>query len=147
MDNSFYSVIWNSQFRYVLMFFGAFMIIYIPCMMLWLRRKKQKAADFLERNPTAAKTFVKNAGGTLMILAVDGAKPDIFIEGIKSGFFLLPGEHTVQFQYSWTRPGILYKTVTTTVGPTDVRVTAEANKNYEIRYDKKVERGRFEEVF
>ena len=139
--------IWNSPSRYMVILIAAILVIYFPAMAMYMKRKKANAAQFIEDNPNAAKVFIAGAmSGTLTVLSVNEDAPNHFYEGTKQGFFLLPGENTLEVQYGWTRPGILHKTVTTTVGPNKIQVTAEANKSYHINYDKKEERYTFEEV-
>lgn len=133
----YFNNVWNSPSRYSIIGIGIFILLYIPVMLFYLKRKKKKAADFLKENPTAAKVFIKTSmSGRLSVISVQGKPAVFFYEGTKQGFFLLPGENTVVFQYVWSRPGVLHKTVTTTVGPVSVKVTAETGKVYEISYDK-----------
>ena len=130
--------IWNSPSRYMLILIALVIIIYIPAMMVYMKKRKQTAGRFLEDNPSAAKVFIAGRmSGTLTVLSVNDDVPNHFYEGTKQGFFLLPGDNTLEVQYGWTRPGVLYKTVTTTVGPNKIQVAAAANKSYNINYDKK----------
>jgi hypothetical protein len=139
--------IWNSPSRYVLIIIAAVIIVYIPFMLLHLRKKKTSAAAFLNQHPNAAKVYIAGAAaGTLTVLSVGGDHPNTFIEGVKQAFFLLPGENTLDVQYTWSRPGVMHRTVTTTVGPTKIKVTAEAGKSYQLRYDKKDENYSFTET-
>jgi hypothetical protein len=145
----FFENMWNSPSRYVIILIGAVIVLYIPFMVLYMKRKKKSASDFLAKNPTAAKAFAQqNAlmGGQTAIMSVNGESPVFFMEGIKQGFYLLPGENTIVLQYSWMRPGVLHKTVTSTIGPISAKVTAAANKTYQISYDKKEEICVFEET-
>ena len=139
--------IWNSPSRYVILLIGAIMVIYIPCMIIYMGKKKRGAAKFAEENPAASKVLIASAiNGLLTVLSVNDEKPNTFFESNKKGFFLLPGENVIEAQYSWTRPGVMHKTVTTTVGPNKIKVTAEASKRYQISYDKKAEEYHFEEI-
>ncbi|MDR3295023.1 MAG: hypothetical protein LBT26_04210 [Clostridiales Family XIII bacterium] len=139
--------IWNSSSRYVVIAIIVVIIIYIPFMLLYMRKKKRKAEAFLEQHPEAAKVYITGAvKGTLSVLSINDGAPDTFFEGVKQGFFLLPGENVLELSYSWTRPGVLHKTVTTTIGPTKIKVTAETEKSYHISYDKKDETYSFAEA-
>ena len=44
------------------------------------------------------------------------------------------------------RPGILHKWVRTTYDPQKIEVTVEANKKYQISYNKKAQQFLFEEI-
>jgi hypothetical protein len=112
-----------------------------------MNKKKNAAAKFLAEHPTAARVYIKGAAqGALTVISVNNERPVTFIEGMKSGFFLLPGENVLELTYQWTRPGVLHKTVTTTVGPNKIKVTAETEKSYNIGYNKKEETYNFEEI-
>ena len=139
--------VWNSPSKYVLIVMSVFIIVYIPAMIFYMRKKKGEAADFLSANPNAAKVFMKNTmSGRMVTISVNDDAPKTFFEKSKQGIFVLPGENVIEAQYSWTRPGVMYKSVTTTVGPSKVKVAAEANKEYELGYDKKSETFTFEQI-
>ena len=143
----FFVNLWNSPSRYVLIVIGVIMIGYIIGMPIFMRRKKKSAEDYLISNPTAVKVFIVGVTkGTLTVISVNDAAPHTFYEQAKQGFFLLPGENTIEAQYSWTRPGLMHKTVTTTIGPNKIKVAAEPQKTYHISYDKSAEQYDFVEV-
>ncbi len=130
---------WNGPAKYVIIFIAAIIIFYIPGAIIYMNKKKKAAGNYLQQNPTAAKVFMKHGAGRLSILGVNGTAPHTFYEKSRSGFFLLPGESQVELQFQWTRPGVMYRSVTTTVGPNTIILTAEANKTYTVSYDKKAE--------
>ena len=138
--------LWNSPSKYVVIMMAAIMIIYIPAMIIYMSKKKKAASDFMKNHPEAAKVLITGAiSGKLVVISVNDDAPNTFYEENKLGFFLLPGENVIEAQYTWTRPGIMHKTVTTTIGPTKVKVTAEPNKKYYISFNKKTEEYSFEE--
>ena len=49
---------------------------------------------------------------------------------------LLPGKTVLELQYEKVRPGIIYKTVSTTYDPQKIEVNVEPNRKYTISYDK-----------
>jgi len=139
--------LWNSPTRYVVIVIAAVIIIYIPFMIAYMNKKKKQADKFLIQHPNAAKVYITGAmRGTLTVLRVNDEAPNTFFEGAKQGFFLLPGESTIEAQYQWTRPGVMHKTVTTTVGPHKIQVTAQAQRKYNIGYDKSKETYDFIEI-
>jgi hypothetical protein len=115
-------------------------------MILRVRKTRGNAQNFLQKHPDAAKIIIKGAAsGHFAPLKINDAPPILFNDGMKAAFYLAPGENIIEFQYTWTRPGVMHKTVTTTIGPSKVSVQAEPNKTYYISYDKKEEVCRFEE--
>lgn len=58
----------------------------------------------------------------------------------------MPGDIVLRVTYSYTRPGVLHKTVTTTWGPAKVNLHLEANKEYALTFDKKEEEFKLEEI-
>lgn len=138
--------IWNSPSKYVIIFIAAIIVIYIPIMIVYMSKKKKRAAEFVQSNPDACKVYITGAAqGQLAVISVNGDVPQTFYEGTRHGFFLLPGESTVEAQYTWTRPGVLHKTVTTTIGPNKFSAYAEKGRTYNISFDKKAEEYTLEE--
>ncbi|MDR1100761.1 MAG: hypothetical protein LBL34_00115 [Clostridiales bacterium] len=124
----------------------AVVIIYPIFVVFFMKNKKRKAEEFLRENPTAAKVYVKRSSTEFKIISVNDVPPTHFYKGMKTGFYIVPGENKINFQCSWTRAGVVHKTVTTTVGPISVQVNAEANKEYQISYDRKAEKCEFTEL-
>ena len=139
--------LWSGPGKYVVIFMAIIMIAYVPSMIIYMNKKKKGAAEFLNNHPDASKVLIAGAmKGIITVLTVNGDAPVTFYEENKKGFFLLPGENVVEAQYTWSRPGIMYKTVTTTIGPSKIKLTAEFNKKYYISFDKKEEVYNFEEM-
>ena len=139
--------IWNSPSKYVLILIAVVLVFYLPALFVYMRKKKQETADFMESHPEAAEVFIKGVTqGTLTVMSVDDEVPKNFYRKGKNGFFLLPGENVLELHYSWQRPGIMYRTITTTIGPTKIKVYAEAYKKYNISYKKKEKEFVFEEL-
>ena len=76
------------------------------------------------------------------ILSPD-AYPTIAYEGTKSVIYALPGTVDVELTYSYTRPGVLHKNVTTTWGPTKLSLEVEKGKTYSLAFDKDEETFKF----
>jgi hypothetical protein len=108
-----------------------------------LRSKKTKAAnaEFLSAHPAAAKVYTSSRASitseTIQVYTVNGDHPQTFLESGKTGFYVIPGESTVQASYVYNRPGVIYKNVTTTYGPADYIFTTEPNKQYELGFNRK----------
>jgi hypothetical protein len=115
--------------------------------------KKRKAANtvFLAEHPDAAKIYlVKSvasaAAGTVQVYTVNGAHAQMFSEKTKTGFYVVPGENSISASFSYTRPGVVSRTVTKTWGPTTVTVNAEPNKSYFLGFDRKAENFKLEDM-
>lgn len=123
-----------------IIYVGGFMILYLIAMIIYMRYKKSKMKNYIEAHPEAAKVFIKThaqivkAEG-LYIHSVDGGKPETFIDGIKTGFYLLPGTHVIESTFTTSRPGVLHKTVTTSYGPSKQEVEVEARKSYNYSFN------------
>lgn len=107
---------------------------------------------FLQENPGASKLFTKNksigiTSQTIEILKVDdNESSSVFVEGMKYGIYLKPGNRELTVRATSTRPGILHKRVTTVWGPMKINVNIEPEKTYELRFDKKEEQFSIHEI-
>ena len=143
----YFETIWNSPGRYAVIMIGVILVLTIPYMVFMTKRNKKNIQRFLEEHPNAAKAIIKGAAkGSFMPLMVNGEKPVTGNVGARAAIYLAPGENVIDFQYTWTRPGVMYKTVTTTIGPSKITVQAEPYKSYYISFDKKEEACKFEEI-
>jgi hypothetical protein len=135
-------------------FFLLICAVYVPFLLKYMKKKKAEQEEFLRTNPGAAKVYTKLGIGSLYsaeaitVTGVNDESPMMFYDGLWNGqgFFLLPGTSVVDVEYARTRPGILYKTVTTRTGPTRQELTAEANKRYRLGFNRKEECYVFEEL-
>lgn len=62
------------------------------------------------------------------------------------GFYILPGEVTLNISYSETKPGFVHKSVTKYTEPLDYTVNAEANKTSQLAYSMKEKQFTFTEL-
>lgn len=53
--------------------------------------------------------------------------------------YAMPGVSVLEVSYTYTRPGVLHRTVATTWGPANVEIKVEREKSYELTFDKKEE--------
>jgi hypothetical protein len=117
-----------------------------------IRSKKLKASgqNFLAEHPDAVKVYLTVkaliTSEAVTVHAVDGDGPSQFIENGKSGFYAVPGKRTVEMSYTYSRPGILHKTVTQTIGPVKKELVIGADKNYLLGFNRKEETFTFEEM-
>ena len=119
-------------------------------------KRKKEILEWLEKNPKAAKVYIKTNSGLLAsmftpssirLIAIDDKKPTTFImEGTKQVFYLTPGKHTITSSFQKSRPGILSKRVISEYEPTTQEVEVEAEKTYIYSFDKKNEHYTFTEM-
>ena len=131
----------NIMFYYI----AAVIIIGIGGTLLSKYFTNKSANNFLKENPGASKLFTKNTSigiitQTIEILKVDdNESSSVFVEGMKYGIYLKPGNRELTVRATATRPGILHKRVTAVWGPMKINVNIEPEKTYELRFDKKEE--------
>ena len=119
-------------------------------------KRKKEILEWLEKNPKAAKVYIKTNSSLLAsmftpssirLIAIDDKKPATFImEGTKQVFYLTPGKHTITSSFQKSRPGILSKRVISEYEPTTQEVEVEAEKTYIYSFDKKNEQYTFTEM-
>ena len=116
----------------------------------------KEVLEWLEKNPKAAKVYIKTNSSLLAsmftpssirLIAIDDDYPmTSFTEGFKQGFYLAPGKHKITSSFEKTRPGFFSRTVTTKYGSTTQEVEVEAEKTYIYSFDKKNEQYTFTEI-
>ncbi|WP_022819379.1 hypothetical protein [Fusobacterium russii] len=109
------------------------------------KRNKSKqesyAAEFLKKYPEAVKVYTQANGGfivsyNLQIYSVNDELPAAFSDEQGSGFYCKTGKNIIEVEYSTTRPGVIYKTVTKSTGATKIEVETKAGENYFFYFDK-----------
>ena len=139
----------NIMFYYI----AAVIIVGIGGTLLSKYFTNKNANKFLQENPGASKLFTKNksigiTSQTIEILKVDDNEKSFssFVEGMKYGIYLKPGNRELTVRATATRPGILHKRVTAVWGPMKINVNIEPEKTYELRFDKKEEQFSIHEI-
>lgn len=133
-------------FFIILPVFAVFYLVYFL-----VKRKKDSAVlqEWLSKHPDAAKVFYNTnfvGLGQISIHSVDEDAPLFFHEGFKAGFYVAPGDHVVESSYTFSRPGIFYRRVSTTYGPSKQEITVESSKRYLYKFDRKTESYSFTEI-
>jgi hypothetical protein len=127
------------------------------------RLEKMEASNkvFLEKYPHAARVYpyfrAAIISEAVRVHTVDGEPPELFYEtgksggiaslvssviavvtgnGANSGFYLKPGTSTVEMSYYHNRPGFFYKNVTSTTDTVKMELTVEADKKYNLGFDR-----------
>lgn len=143
MLQQYFSQLMSGPNKYAVFIILGIMIVYIPFMFMFYKKRKNKAKKFIENNPFAAKIFLPSSGMT--VVSVNAESPVFFQEGIKYGVLASPGENELEVEYSWTKYGIS-KNVTTTTGTSRQIITAEHGKSYKLYYDTENNKYVFEET-
>jgi hypothetical protein len=138
------------QNKYVFIVMGILIVVSIAYNIIRMCKMKTDGKNFLLEHPGAARVFlsvkVLITSDVVMVHSVDGEKPVCFSEGIKTGFYAVPGSRHVEISYAHSRPGFLHKNVITTVGPVKKEITINTGKSYLLAFDRKEEKFTFEEL-
>ena len=130
-------------------------IVLVLCVMYFytfLRHRKMKTSnkDYIKAHPDAVKIFLSTkaliTSETVTVHSVDGEAPQLFSEKSKSGLYVIPGNRIVEMSYTYSRPGILYKNVTQTIGPVKKELLVENGKSYLLSFDRENESFIFSEL-
>jgi hypothetical protein len=138
------------QNRHVFLLMG---IVSLICVIFNVARsKKLKTAgqNFLVEHPDSVKVYLTTKAlitiEAVTVHGIDGKNPSPFIENGKSGFYTIPGKRMVEMSYTYSRPGLLHKTVTQTVGPVKKELVIDMNKSYLLGFNRQEEAFTFEEI-
>ena len=120
------------------------------------KKDKQRVTNWLNEHPDAVKVYIgktssvtgylASAARQISVNSVDGERPLFFTEKLSNGFYVTPGTHIVESSFTKTRPGIIYRSVTTTYGPSKQEITVEGLKSYNYSFDTNEERYVFEAI-
>ena len=105
-----------------------------------MKLNKNALEKWLKEHPTAVKIEL-SAGSNLitqkeLLAEVVRGEAAIFAEKGKYIVCAVPGDIVLRVTYSYTRPGVMYKTATTTWGPSEIDLTIEPGKDYVLSFDK-----------
>jgi hypothetical protein len=133
-----------------LLIVGGITVLGIISAIIMSKRQKKIVANFLEENPNAVKVYLTSKAfitqEAVMIHTVNAGNPILFTEKGKSGFYLIPGESTVGISYTYTRPGVMYRSITKSTGLVERELEVEENKSYSLSFNRKEEDFVFEEM-
>lgn len=107
-------------------------------------KMNQKAlTKWLAEHPNAVKIELSSGNNVItqkqLYARVISGEAAIFNEKAKYIVCADPGDIVLEVTYTYTRPGVLHKTVTTTWGPATVELNVEKGKDYLLSFDKKEE--------
>ena len=108
-----------------------------------IKMNKKALAKWLAVHPNAVKIELSSGNNVItqkqLYARVISGEAAIFNEKAKYIVCADPGDIVLEVTYTYTRPGVLYKNVTTTWGPAKVELNVEKGKDYLLSFDKKEE--------
>jgi len=125
------------------------LFVYIPFLLVYLRKRKEKQEIFEHDNKDAIKVYLElDLIGTLTVYSINGEEPTHFYETTRQGFFLLQGEYKVGVQYHWSVIAPLsvlgYKNFN--IAPKEINVCVEKGKTYSLGYNIDEDNYEFNEI-
>lgn len=130
----------GSNFWIGIVIFG---ILYGIVMLFIWKKKMNDTSSYLEKHPNAAKIYVtfKHHLVTekITIFTINGKKA---VHGHLANVYYCESGKDIKLEVSWTysRPGIFYKSVNKYTDVVELLVDIEAEKNYMLTYNKKEEK-------
>ena len=126
---------------YVFLAMGVVCVLSIVFNVMRMKKMKSENKSFLVQHPDAAKVYVTNkalvATEAVQVITVNGDIPNHFLENGKTGFYVLPGQCTVEVNYTYSRPGVVHKTVTESTGVVEKILETEPYGTYFLGFDRK----------
>ena len=108
-----------------------------------IKINKKALTKWLAEHPNAVKIELSSGNNVItqkqLYARVISGEAAIFNEKAKYIVCAEPGDIVLEVTYTYTRPGVLYKNVTTTWGPAKVELNVERGKDYLLSFDKKEE--------
>ena len=108
-----------------------------------IKMNKNALTKWLAVHPNAVKIELSSGNNIItqkqLYARVISGEAAIFSEKAKYIVCADPGDIVLEVTYTYTRPGVLYKNVTTTWGPAKVELNVEKGKDYLLSFDKKEE--------
>ena len=108
-----------------------------------IKMNKKALTKWLAEHPNAVKIELSSGNNVItqkqLYARVISGEAAIFSEKAKYIVCADPGDIVLEVTYTYTRPGVLYKNVTTTWGPAKVELNVERGKDYLLSFDKKEE--------
>ena len=124
------------------------LFVYVPYLLFYLRKRKDKQAIFEHENRDAIKVYLElDIIGTLTVCSINGEKPIPFCEATRQGFSLFQGENTIEVQYHWYRRSpffVMYKNFN--IEPRELNVCVEKDKTYFLGYNIDEDKYEFNEL-
>lgn len=108
------------------------------------KKNKGYLNTLLQQHPDMARVFSVHktnlvTEGHVTIHSIDGQPLAMGREGMKVFTYVIPGTRVIEASFSYTRPGVMYKSVTKEWGPVKLEVDIKPHGSYQLTFDKKTE--------
>lgn len=127
-----------------------FFVVALVYSIMFQRFQKNSKAKWIAEHPGSVivhmKTGVNFITEKQLRATVVSGEASVFLEKGKHVVYSMPGKTVLELTYTYTRPGLMYKNVSTTWGPAKVSLNLEANKEYNLSFDKEKEEFVLEEI-
>lgn len=134
---------------YIFLVMGIAVVVSIVYAIVRSRGMKSSNAGYLKQYPDAARVYLTSkaliTSEAVTVYSVNGETPQQFAERGKTGFYVKPGLCTVEMSYSYTRPGVMYKNVTTSTDVVTKQLETQPHQNYMLGFNRKEEAFTFED--
>ncbi len=134
------------MFPYIFLGMVVFAIIYS---LFYMKMNKKAKEKWLDEHKGAVKVSLSSGTNLItskqLLAEVVSGEAAIFTDKTSYVVYAMPGDIGLRVTYSYIRPGVLHKTVTTTWGPTTINLHLDPNKEYALTFDKKEEEFKLEE--
>ena len=139
---------------YLVVVWGGFMVLFVIGGVLYgilkMAKLRREKAAFLAAHPDASTIYLMAKGyivsDAVCVHAVDGKPPMTLSDSGKHGILIAPGERRLRLSYTHTRPGVVYRNVSTSTGTVDKLVTVKPSTTYKISFDRKEKTFLLEEI-
>jgi hypothetical protein len=135
--------------KYLVCFFAFIVVLYIPFLNIWIRKRNDKANIYRRENPNAVKVYIERTelNDLLTVWQVNDKETVMFSEKTKTGFYLLEGENIIDVAYQWTTVSItnISGYETHTEKNVQLKLTVKPNKEYSLSYDHVLKKYKFVE--
>ncbi len=141
------------DYKYLYIYAGLLVVGAIIAIVVSVINKKKmnrNSEQYLAKYPNAARIYTKSGGiivhDTMAIYQVDGEYPCNFSDSSGSGTYAKPGTIRIICEYTWTRPGVMYKSVTKSTGETTLELEIKPRRRYSLTFNKKTSEFKFDEI-
>lgn len=122
---------------------GIFVLALVYGIMSYTYQKNAKK-NWLSTHEGAVKIALDTGSNVItqkdMRVNVISGEASVFIERAgKYAVYAMPGDVVLEVTYTYTRPGVIHKTVSTTWGPAKLELHVEKNHEYKLVFDRDAE--------
>lgn len=124
-------------------FFIGFVVVAIIFSIASMRFHKNAKSKWLSSHPDAVMVSLKTGLNWItekdLTARVISGEAAVFLEKGRYAVYSMPGDTVLEVTYTYTRPGVLHKRVSTTWGPAKVSLHLERDKQYALTFNREKE--------